>query len=95
MFEELVLLPVPRSTSGGGLQPSRKASRGQEVYWISCLSDHMTQGESKKQKARKKISLDCVQSNNENNHNNDHLPKLFFFVNTVHHWLYGEQLNTY
>lgn len=54
VLEELVLLLlVPRSSSrGGGEQPSRKASRGQEVYWINCLSEHKTQEESRKNKIK-------------------------------------------
>ena len=35
----------PSSISGGGAQPSRKASRGQQVYWINRLSEPKAQEE--------------------------------------------------
>lgn len=68
MFTEVILLPVPNSTSGRGLQPSRKASRGQEVYWISCLSVREHKVTRKKKKN---------ESYNKDYYNNHHLNVFF------------------
>lgn len=84
MFNEVILLPVPKSTSGGGLQPSRKASRGQEVYWISCLSvrEHKMSRKEKKEKRNNYARLCPIQQKKK--YYNNHHP--FFLFNTIHNF---------